>query len=388
MGGNGFLTPKAIANKIKAKGLQKLRWYCQMCQKQCRDENGFKCHLKSESHLRQMAIFGQSSGKFIEGYSQEFEKTFLQHFRTAHRHTRIAANVLYNEFIADRNHIHMNATKWTTLTSFVIHLGRTGKCKVEETPKGWFITLIQKDEKELLREKLRGKRKRADESDEIRHARELKEQVERAKHFAKEKEKEKREGKGGDDGATGASEPSELRREDMEGPLEFELKVKKSDNGAAVKQKPRMSNLFEEEEEEEKGEKEEKEKGEKRGGKCWLREGIVVKIISKELKSVGYYKEKALVRKVIGQGGRFLGEVEPIKAGGLLRVDQAQLETVIPKQGGRVLVVSGAHRGSKATLLGVDTKRFKAQVEIEGGEHDRRRIWVEYDDISKASSSR
>ena len=34
----GFLTPKAIANRIKAKGLQKLRWFCQMCQKQCRDE--------------------------------------------------------------------------------------------------------------------------------------------------------------------------------------------------------------------------------------------------------------------------------------------------------------------------------------------------------------
>ena len=34
----GPLTPKAIANRIKAKGLQKLRWYCQMCQKQCRDE--------------------------------------------------------------------------------------------------------------------------------------------------------------------------------------------------------------------------------------------------------------------------------------------------------------------------------------------------------------
>lgn len=34
----GPLTPKAISNRIKAKGLQKLRWYCQMCQKQCRDE--------------------------------------------------------------------------------------------------------------------------------------------------------------------------------------------------------------------------------------------------------------------------------------------------------------------------------------------------------------
>jgi DNA/RNA-binding protein KIN17 len=37
----GFLTPKAIANRIKSKGMQKLRWYCQMCEKQCRDEVSF-----------------------------------------------------------------------------------------------------------------------------------------------------------------------------------------------------------------------------------------------------------------------------------------------------------------------------------------------------------
>lgn len=28
--GADFLTPKAIGNRIKAKGLQKLRWYCQV----------------------------------------------------------------------------------------------------------------------------------------------------------------------------------------------------------------------------------------------------------------------------------------------------------------------------------------------------------------------
>lgn len=38
MGKADFLSPKAISNRIKSKGLQKLRWYCQMCQKQCRDE--------------------------------------------------------------------------------------------------------------------------------------------------------------------------------------------------------------------------------------------------------------------------------------------------------------------------------------------------------------
>ena len=43
---------KWLGIKMKSKGLQKLRWYCQMCQKQCRDQNGFKCHISSESHQR------------------------------------------------------------------------------------------------------------------------------------------------------------------------------------------------------------------------------------------------------------------------------------------------------------------------------------------------
>ena len=43
-----FGTPKWISNNMRSKGLQKLRWYCQMCQKQCRDANGFKCHIGEE----------------------------------------------------------------------------------------------------------------------------------------------------------------------------------------------------------------------------------------------------------------------------------------------------------------------------------------------------
>lgn len=45
MGKADFLSPKAIGNRIKAKGLQKLRWYCQMCQKQCRDEVSLSEHV-------------------------------------------------------------------------------------------------------------------------------------------------------------------------------------------------------------------------------------------------------------------------------------------------------------------------------------------------------
>lgn len=73
----GFLTPKAIAKRIKAKGLQKLKFYCQMCEKQCRDANGFKCHCMSESHRRQMELVSQGHKKFVDNFSKQFEREFM-----------------------------------------------------------------------------------------------------------------------------------------------------------------------------------------------------------------------------------------------------------------------------------------------------------------------
>ncbi|KAJ0540369.1 putative KIN17-like protein [Helianthus annuus] len=183
MGKNEFLTPKAIANRIKAKGLQKLRWYCQMCQKQCRDENGFKCHCMSESHQRQMEVFGQNPHRIVDGYSEEFESTFLDHMKRSHRFSRIAATVVYNEYINDRHHVHMNSTKWATLTEFVKYLGKTGKCKVDETPKGWFITYIDRDSETIFKERLKNKRAKADIVDEEKQEREIKRQIERAEQL-------------------------------------------------------------------------------------------------------------------------------------------------------------------------------------------------------------
>ena len=52
----------------------------------------------------------------------------------------------------------MNSTKWLTLTEFVKYLGRTGQCKVDETEKGWFIAVVQKDELEVRRQRRRRRR--------------------------------------------------------------------------------------------------------------------------------------------------------------------------------------------------------------------------------------
>ncbi|KAK8514963.1 hypothetical protein V6N13_121910 [Hibiscus sabdariffa] len=195
MGENDFLTPKAIANRIKAKGLQKLRWYCQMCRKQCRDVNRLKCHCLSESHQRQMQIFGQNPDRILSGYSEEFERNFLDLMKRSHRFSRVAATVVYNEFINDRHHVHMNSTQWETLTGFVKNLGRTGKCKVEEAPKGWFISYMDTDSEMLLKERMKNKRIKLDVVEEEKHEREIQKQIEKAEQFKTPWEAEENERK-------------------------------------------------------------------------------------------------------------------------------------------------------------------------------------------------
>ncbi|GFZ14910.1 DNA/RNA-binding protein Kin17, conserved region [Actinidia rufa] len=374
MGKNEFLTPKAIANRIKAKGLQKLRWYCQMCQKQCRDENGFKCHCMSEGHQRQMEVFGQNPNRIVEGYSEEFETTFLDHMKRSHRFSRVAATVVYNEYIADRHHVHMNSTQWATLTEFVKYLGRTGKCKVDETPKGWFMTYIDNDSETLFKEKMKNKRVRADMVDEEKREREIRRQIERAEQLMPV--------------ADGVGQPMESEPKLLE----------KSDNGEKIKlslassAKPSVKErvgssklVFEEPEIDTKSEKikengklgksgsggggrsalddlmREQEKAKERINRkdYWLCEGIIVKVMSKALAEKGYYKQKGVVRK-------------------------DELETVIPQIGGLVRIVNGAYRGSNARLLAVDTDKFCAKVQIEKGIYDGRVLQaVEYEDICK-----
>ncbi|EXC30506.1 hypothetical protein L484_010755 [Morus notabilis] len=365
MGKNDFLTPKAIANRIKAKGLQKLRWYCQMCQKQCRDENGFKCHCMSESHQRQMEVFGQNPNRIIDGYSEEFEQNFLELMKRSHRFSRVAATVVYNEFINDRHHVHMNSTQWATLTEFVKYLGRTGKCK----------------------ERQKNKRIKADLAEEEKQEREIRKQIERAEQLLP---------------------PEQNRESEVEDSAARELKLESGvkvgfalGNSAklASKEKTEAAKLVFEEPESDRGMKrkadgggsksaleelmrEEEKKKEKINRKdYWLCEGIVVKVMSKALAEKGYYKQKGVVRKVIE---KYVGEIEMLDSKHVLRIDQQELETVIPQIGSLVRIVNGAYRGSNARLLAVDTDKFCAKVQIEKGVYDGRVLKaVEYEDICK-----
>eukprot|EP00962_Isochrysis_galbana_P004251 scaffold1179_cov118-Isochrysis_galbana.AAC.6 len=65
-----------------------------------------------------------------------------------------------------------------------------------------------------------------------------------------------------------------------------------------------------------------------------------------------------------------------------------RLETVIPKEGSRVRIVNGAHRGATAQLLSLNVDEFCVAVKISDGAHAGRVIErVEYEDVCKLDAS-
>jgi len=66
-----------------------------------------------------MRLFSENPDKYIEEYSQEFEEGYLEVLRRKYYGQKILANKVYQDYISDKMHTHMNATKWTTLTSFI-----------------------------------------------------------------------------------------------------------------------------------------------------------------------------------------------------------------------------------------------------------------------------
>ncbi|KIW97220.1 uncharacterized protein Z519_02612 [Cladophialophora bantiana CBS 173.52] len=180
---------KYIANQMKSKGLQRLRWYCQACQRQMRDENGFKCHVASESHVRQMQLIGEDPRKAINDYSNQFLRDFIQLLRTGHGEKKVNVNHFYQEYISNKQHIHMNATKWSSLTEFAKYLGREGICRVDEDEKnesrtgasGLTISWIDNSPEALRRQEAIRKKERQDRGDEEREQRMIQEQIRKAK---------------------------------------------------------------------------------------------------------------------------------------------------------------------------------------------------------------
>ena len=384
-------TPKYLANKMKAKGLQKLRWYCQMCEKQCRDENGFKCHTTSESHQRQLLLFAESEDKFLDQFSKDFEDGYLYLLKRCHGTKRVFANGIYQDYIHERDHIHMNSTKWLTLTEFIQHLGRTGKCVVDQTEKGWYVTWIDRDPETIARQEALQKKEKMAKDDNELMAEFINKQIERGSM---------------NDSNEKVEYTDLLRSKDEKISINLELKTavkadaivpsnilgnkyksiggkEETKKGIEKRKKSALEEIMEEEE------LRKRLKGKTSGKatdspdhnvtvKRWLKRGIVVKIVTKSLGDK-YYKQKGYVKEVVGDD-KLAAIVVLISSGTKIKLDQSHLETVIPAIGRKVLILCGTFKGKEAILTFLDVDHYSARLKVtENGE----KISLPYEDFSK-----
>jgi len=109
----------------------------------------------------------------------------------------------------------------------------------------------------------------------------------------------------------------------------------------------------------------------------WIVEGIVVKVRNKKLAGGEYHNKKGTIERVVST---YTAHVRIAATGDLIKVDQDDLETVIPSVGGAVLIVNGQGRGERGTLLELDESNFCVRVELRSG---RVIDAVEYEDVCK-----
>ncbi|XP_045392103.1 DNA/RNA-binding protein KIN17 isoform X5 [Lemur catta] len=285
---------------------------------------------------------------------------------------RVHNNIVYNEYISHREHIHMNATQWETLTDFTKWLGREGLCKVDETPKGWYIQYIDRDPETIRRQLELEKKKKQDLDDEEKTAKFIEEQVRRGlegkeqetpifTELSRESDEEKvtfnlNKGAGSSAGATSSKSsslgPSALK---TVGSTASVKRKESPQSSAQSKEKKKKKSALDEimEIEEEK----------KRTARTdyWLQPEIIVKIITKKLGDK-YHKKKGIVKEVID---KYTAVVKMIDSGDKLKLDQTHLETVIPAPGKRILVLNGGYRGNEGTLESINEKTFSATIVIE-----------------------
>lgn len=57
-----------------------------------------------------MITVGDSANKTIQGYSGQFQSEFIQLLSRRWGTKRTLANKVYQEYIQDKNHLHMNAS--------------------------------------------------------------------------------------------------------------------------------------------------------------------------------------------------------------------------------------------------------------------------------------
>lgn len=137
----------------KLRGTGRLKFFCQICTKQCKDEHGWTCHINSASHKRKVEEFAENPEEIIGNYSVKFETNILQILRDKYSGRKVRLGELFKEFIDDRTYIDINMTRWKNLDEFWRYLREVKNVEIE----GGFISWKEVELGSTLEEAREGK---------------------------------------------------------------------------------------------------------------------------------------------------------------------------------------------------------------------------------------
>lgn len=84
----------------------------------------------------------------------------------------------------------MNSTIWSSLTSFVQYLGKTGQCIVDRGEKHWYIKYVDRDPKVLARQAAAARKEKLTLDDEERNTKMIEHQLLLANRASRHPEEE------------------------------------------------------------------------------------------------------------------------------------------------------------------------------------------------------
>lgn len=126
-------------------GLGKLKWFCDACKYQARSAEAFLAHTKSEHHRLMMAQFHSSQDSIVRQNSEEFKRQFLNLLKSRYVNREVLANIVYVQVIADKNHQHMNSTRWESVRGFCTEMAERGIIEMRMSERGPIIKYIEVD---------------------------------------------------------------------------------------------------------------------------------------------------------------------------------------------------------------------------------------------------
>eukprot|EP00928_Gymnodinium_smaydae_P026012 TRINITY_DN20541_c0_g1_i2.p1 TRINITY_DN20541_c0_g1~~TRINITY_DN20541_c0_g1_i2.p1 ORF type:complete len:567 (+),score=144.55 TRINITY_DN20541_c0_g1_i2:104-1804(+) len=121
----------------------KLRWVCGLCNVWCKDENGFKCHLEHENHIRKLELARQRKPRHFRPSARDraFADAFVELLSTKYLNQKVLLHEVYREmFPADiKTQRLIKDTCWGTLGTFVHAMSVEGLVEARREMKGWAV---------------------------------------------------------------------------------------------------------------------------------------------------------------------------------------------------------------------------------------------------------